>query len=127
MNEDTRNGTVDDGEAAEKPDENRKTRSIRFSESEWEEVGNAALAHDVPASEFVRERILALVRGSESAGASAVSPSLEPLLERTFRFCYIVATKMRDEMIREGREEELEKLIAQARAVQESLGRKVSD
>ena len=127
MNEDTRNGTIDDGSAAKRSDENRKTRSIRFSESEWEEVRSAALAHDLPASEFVRERILTLVRGSESAGAPVVSPSLEPPIERTFRFCYIVATKMRDEMIREGREEELEKLIAQARAVQETLGRKVSD
>ena len=61
------------------------------------------------------------------ADEPVVSPSLEPLIERTFRYCYMVATKMRDEMIRDGREEELEKLIAAARAVQETLGRKVSD
>ena len=68
-----------------------------------------------------------LVCATEMAGAPVVSLLLEPLIERTFRYCYMVATKMRDEMIRERREEEPEKLIAGARALQESLGRKVSD
>ena len=123
MNEDARKGTVDDGAAAERADDNRKTRSIRFSESEWEEVRNAALAHDLPAAEFVRERILALVRATEVADGPAVRPTLTPLIERMFRYTWFLATEKRDEMIREGREEELEKLVTEARAFQESLGR----
>ena len=124
MREDAQNGPVDDGAVAEKADDNRKTRSIRFSESEWEEVRNAALAHDLPAAEFVRERILALVRGSESTGAPTIAP---PLIERMFRYTWFLATEKRDAMIREGRVDELEKLVDEARAFQESLGGNARD
>ena len=127
MNENARNGTINDGSAAERAEENRKTRSIRFSESEWEEVGNAARAHDMPASEFVREKILALVRGSESAEATAVSPPLAPLIERMFRYTWFLATEKRDEMIRDGREEEVDALVAEARAFHKSLVGNASD
>ena len=127
VSEDVRKGTVDDGAAAERADDQRKTRSIRFSESEWEEVRDAALAHDLPAAEFVRKRILALVRGSESAGTPAIAPALTPLIERMFRYSWFLATEKRNEMIREGREEELERLVGEARALQESLSRDAPD
>ena len=127
MNEDAQKGTVDDGAAAERADDNRKTRSIRFSESEWEEVRNAALTHDLPAAEFVRKRILAFIRGSESAGARPAPPSLAPLIERMFRYTWFLATEKRDAMVREGREAELEKLVGEARAFQESLSRDAPD
>ena len=127
MSEDVRNGPVDDGKAAERADDNRKTRSIRFSESEWEEVRNAALAHDLPAAEFVRERILALARAPGSARAPGVAPPLAPLIERMFRYTWFLATEKRDAMIREGREAELEKLVGEARAFQESLNRNAPD
>ena len=131
MSDDGRNA-ADSGAAtadyeAERADDNRKTRSIRFSESEWEEVRNAALAHDLPAAEFVRERILALVRAPASAPAPAVAPALAPLIERMFRYTWFLATEKRDAMIREGREEELEKLVGEARAFQESLSRNAPD
>ena len=103
-------------------EDNRKTRSIRFSESEWDEVRNAALAHDLPAAEFVRDRILALVRAAESTDRATVPASMAPLIERMFRYTWFLATEKRDAMLREGREAELEKLVAEARALQESLG-----
>ena len=121
MSEEDRNGATGGENAAERADDNRKTRSIRFSESEWEEVRNAALAHDLPAAEFVRARILSLVRGSESEGAPAVARPVTPLIERMFRYTWFLATEKRDEMIRDGREEELEKLVGEARSLQESL------
>ena len=127
MSEDDRNRAGGSENGAERADDNRKTRSIRFSESEWEEVRNAALAHDLPAAEFVRERILALVRGPESAGAADVAPSMAPLIERMFRYTWFLATERRDAMIREGREAELERLVGKARAFQESLSRNASD
>ena len=127
MSEDARKRPVDDGTAVERADDNRKTRSIRFSEAEWEEVRNAALAHDLPAAEFVRERVLALVRGSERAVIPAVAPSLAPLIERMFRYTWFLATERRDAMVREGREAALEKLVAEARAFQESLNRSAPD
>jgi len=122
---DSGGATVD--HEAEKAEDHRKTRSIRFSESEWEEVRNAALADDLPAAEFVRERILALVRAPDGSGSVPVPVSLAPLIERMFRYTWFLATERRDAMIREGREAELEKLVGEARALQESLGRGAPD
>ena len=127
MSEDDRNEAAAGENAPGKADDNRKTRSIRFSESEWDEVRNAALAHDLPAAEFVRERILAFVRAPGGAVAPAVVPSMVPLIERMFRYTWFLATERRDAMLREGREEEVEKLVGEARAFQESLGRDASD
>ena len=127
MSEDVRTGPVDDDKATERADDNRKTRSIRFSESEWEEVRNAALVDDLAAAEFVRERILSLVRGSESTGTPSIAPPLAPLIERMFRYTWFLATERRDAMLHEGRREELERLVAEARAFQESLNRSAPD
>ena len=115
---------ADGGEnGAERADDNRKTRSIRFSDTEWEEVRNVALADDLPAAKFARERILTLVRDRGGAGAPAVAP----LIERMFRYTWFLATERRDAMIREGREAELERLVGEARAFQESLSRNAPD
>ena len=127
MSEDDRNEAAGGENEPGKADDNRKTRSIRFSDAEWDEVRNAALAHDLPAAEFVRERILALVRAPESTDRAAVPASMAPLIERMFRYTWFLATEKRDAMLREGREAELEKLVGEARAFQESLGRDAPD
>ena len=90
----------------------RRTRGIRFSDSEWQEVKAAAELHDVPAAEFVRKSILDVARGR----AGAAPGSLAPLIERTFRYAYTLATHKLDELSREGRGEEMEKLAKEARA-----------
>ena len=95
----------------------RRTRGIRFSDSEWQEVKAAAELHDVPAAEFVRTKILDAARGR----AGATPASLAPLIERTFRYAYVLATHRRDELIREGRGEEMEKLAQEAQALQDQL------
>ena len=123
MTEFDRNGTAGGETGAEKAGDARKTRGIRFSESEWEEVKCAAAAHEMPAAEFVRERILALARAPEGADASPVTPSLAPLIERMFRYTWFLATEKHDTMMREGRAEELDTLVAEARAFQDSLRR----
>ena len=121
MTENDRNETAADEKAVDRAEDVRKTRSIRFSDSEWEEVKRAALAHDIPAAEFVRERILTHARNPESAGSGPVPPSTAPLIERMFRYTWFLATERRDAMVREGREKELDTLVAEARAFQESL------
>ena len=95
----------------------RRTRGIRFSDSEWQEVKAAAERHDVPAAEFVRKNILDLARGR----AGAAPASLTPLIERTFRYTYMLATHKLDELTREGRGEEMEKLAREAQAIQDQL------
>ncbi len=94
----------------------RKPRGIRFSDSEWEEVSGAAELHDVPVAEFVRERIVEISRGRAAANAD-----LAPLIERTFRYTYMLATHKRDELIQDGRGDEMEKLTKAARELQDSL------
>ena len=127
MSEVERNGAAGGGNAAERGDDLRRTRSIRFSDSEWEEVKRAARAHDMPAAEFVRRTMLGLARGPEGAGAVAIPLPLAPLIERTFRYAWFLATEKRDEMLREGRGEEVDGLVAEARAFQETLGRDAPD
>ena len=127
MTENDRNDPAGGGITADSADDIRKTRSIRFSESEWEEVKRTARAHGLPAAEFVRETILALARAPEGAAAGPVLPSLAPLIERMFRYTWFLATEKRDAMVRDGRGEELDALVAEARAFQDSLRRSGAD
>ena len=73
----------------------------------------------VPAAELVRERILAIARNRSDA--AAVPADLAPLIERTFHYTHIIVTKMRDDMTREGRAEEMDRLVKDARKLQDSL------
>ena len=87
----------------------------------------AAMAHDTPPTEFVRETILALARNPESGVSGAVGPSLAPLIERMFRYTWFLATEKRDAMVREGREDEVDALVAEARGLHDELRRGVTD
>ena len=131
MSEDGRNaadiGAPAVGSEAEKADDNRRTRSIRFSDTEWEEVKRTARAHDLPAAEFVRQTILGLSREPAGGAAPPPAPSLAPLIERMFRYTWFLATERRDAMLREGRGEELDRLVEEARGFQESLRRNAAD
>ena len=101
--------------------EARRTRGIRFSDSEWEEVKAAAGSHDVPVAEFVRDKILEIARGRGDADSAAIPASLAPLIERTFRYTWMLATHKRDELLQAGRGEEMEKLVKEAQELQDTL------
>ena len=103
--------------------EPRKTRGIRFTQSEWEKVRMAAERRNISAAEFVRATILDVARDTNGIGTDAKLADLAPLIERTFRYAYILATLKRDEMLRDGRGDEVEDLIAAAREVQDSVQR----
>ena len=123
MSDDTRNDAPDGEAVAERHEDARRNRTIRFSDSEWEEVRRAAMLHDMPPTEFVRERILALARNPESGGSGAIAPSLAPLIERLFRYTWFLATEKRDAMVREGREAEVDALVSESRALHDKLRR----
>ena len=76
----------------------RKPRAIRFSDSEWEEVKKAAERYRVPAAEYVRTTILHIARDPSGPGSGTIPADLVPLIERTFRYAYMLATKLRDDM-----------------------------
>ena len=96
----------------------RRTRGIRFSESEWREVREAAERKGVPAAEFVRTAVLGAARGGNDAPDLA---ALAPLIERTFRYAWMLATLRRDEMAAAGRGEEVERLVERAKDFQRDL------
>ena len=104
----------------------RKPRGIRFSDSEWEEVRQAAEQDAIPVAEFVRERILTIVRGRANAESGVLPAELAPLIQRTFRYTYMLATKMRDDMLADEKGDELDHLIKEARVLQDSLTSDVS-
>ena len=127
MSDDTRNDAPDGEAVAERPEDTRRNRTIRFSDSEWEEVRRAAMLHDTAPAEFVRETILALARNPESGVSGAVAPAQTPLIERIFRYTWFLATEKRDAMVREGREAEVDALVAEGRALHDELRRGVRD
>ena len=122
MNDEDRNEAAVGENAAEKAGDARKTRGIRFSESEWDEVKRAAQARwnvrrrSSSASGFWRS-----LAAPESGEAGPAAPSLAPLIERMFRYTWFLATEKRDAMMREGRAEELDALVAEARAFHDTL------
>ena len=67
---------------------------------------------------------LARVRALATVDAPAVSASP---IERMFRHTWFLATEKRGEMLREGRGDELDKLIAEGCAFQQSLRRDAVD
>lgn len=93
----------------------RRTRGIRFSESEWRAVREAAERHGVPAAAFVRATVLDAARGGPGLAG------LAPLIERTFRYAWVLATLRRDEMAAAGRGEEMERLVETAKGLQREL------
>lgn len=99
----------------------RRPRGIRFSDSEWEEVKAAAERNGIPVAEFVRFKLLTIARGNANDDSAAIIASLAPLIERTFRYTWILATHKRDELILEDRLDEIEKLVKQARDLQDRL------
>ena len=102
--------------------EKRTPRSVRFYDPEWERIKAFAEDRGLAAAEFVRFAVLAAIENG--GGADVPGGRLEPLIARTFRYAYMVATNMRDEMLAAGRSEELELLIHSAQEVQaELLGR----
>ena len=112
-------------EADGNPEENRSDvrtpRGIRLSGSEWERVKRAAAKQDIPAAEFVRNAALGLAEGKTGMDLAVLTPGHVALVERTYRSAYILSTLKRDEMIRAGREEEMDSLTKKARDAQADL------
>lgn len=99
----------------------RKNRGIRFSDPEWTAVKQAANDRQMTPAEFVRNTILDVVGGRADHESESVSPSLAPLIERTFRYTWMLVTRMRAQMIDAGEREALDKLLDDARKLQDDL------
>ena len=107
--------------AARAAAETRKTKGIRSSDSEWEEVKAAAERRGLSAAEFVRMTCLDPVRDGNGVAAQTATADLAPLVERTFRYAYFHATLKRDELVNDGRGHKVARLVATAREIQDGL------
>ena len=96
--------------------EKRNPHSIRFLDAEWDRIEAHADARGLTGPEFVRSAALAAL-----AGGHAGRNRHAPLIEMTFRAAHIMMCRMRTDMLGEGREDELDELIEDARALQDEL------
>ena len=100
------------------PGDARRPHSIRFSNSEWTLIEEAALRHGISAGELILSGALAVAGERRAAPPPAtVSPGHLALIEATFRTVYVLATLRREELLGTDREEELDEIVASARGV----------
>ena len=85
----------------------------------WNRIQAFAEERGLAPAEFVRFATLAAL--ADESGSGLPGGRLVPLIERTFSLSYMLATKMRGEMLDGGRAEELEALIGAARGMQDEL------
>lgn len=104
--------------AAAKPSDQRSPRSIRFSDAEWEQVEKAAEETDTSPATFTRNAALAVAAGRNAAASGALPSGIVELIKRTYLSTYILSTLKRDEMIDEGRRDQLDRTIEAAREAQ---------
>ena len=95
----------------------RTPHSIRFLDPEWDRIEAFAGDRGLTSAEFVRFAVLAAIEEGDNPSAGR----LAPLIETAFRASYILALKVRDEMLEAGKEEALMALIAEAHERQEEL------
>ena len=117
MSETDRNPTETDAGLQEKRSHARTPRTIRFSDPEWELVENTARRRGIAAAEFIRNAALATT-GDKS---TAIPPGISAQIERIYRGVYLLSTLKRDEMVREGRQDELDRTMKAARDSQVSF------
>ena len=94
----------------------RRPRSIRFADSEWNLIEQAALRHGIPAGQLVRTGAIALAEDRlGEAPQATLSPGHLALIEVMYRYVYMIATLNRQLLLDSGREDEVATLVEAAR------------
>lgn len=109
---------ADDDQTPEK----QTPRTIRFHDRDWDLIETHAVMRGMTTSELIRATVLTAL-GAEPAPPDARS-RLVPQIERIFRFTYVLATALRDEMREDGRGEQLDALVRSAHELQDKLNRR---
>ena len=111
-------------ESGERAGDFRRSRTIRFSDSEWQLVEDAALRQGIPASQLVRAATLAAAEERlDRPAEAAVPPGYLALIEDIYRGVYLLTTLRGQELIHAKRKEELDEIVDDGRkAMAEALG-----
>ncbi len=114
----------------QKQAEPRTPRSIRFSDSEWGRIEHEAKMRGMAAAELVRHAAVSFAANDSSANPMSFPPEIAAQIERIYRGVYLLSTLKRDEMLRAGDQEELERIVKAARksqaAIESDTSRQVS-
>ena len=122
MTEKTVHSSIVDADPSRKHTDIRTSRTIRFSDREWEQVTRAAVRHDIASpAEFVRNAALTMAEDESLMNHGTLSPGLVKMIQHTFRGVLFLSTLKRDELIRQGRDHEVENLIQEGQEVQSEL------
>lgn len=114
MKENEAKAAETDANANEKDTVPRTPRSIRFSDSEWVTVEQASRERGMTAAELVRHAAMSLAEGRHAIDSATLGHGLAAQTERIYRGVYLLSTLKRDEMVREGRQEELDRVMKDA-------------
>ncbi|MYD99710.1 MAG: hypothetical protein F4Y03_00315 [Alphaproteobacteria bacterium] len=104
----------------------RRSRTVRFSDSEWRLVEDAALRQGIPASQFVRAATLAAAEERlDRPAETVVPPGYLALIEDIYRGVYLLTTLRGQELLRAERKDELDDILDDGhKAMAEALGEK---
>ena len=105
----------------EKLAESRSPRSIRFSDSEWTCIEQEAAERGMTAAELVRHAAVSIAKGKQTANSQPFPPEIAAQIERIYRGVYLLSTLKRDEMLRDGCQEEIDRTMKAARESQKSI------
>ena len=110
-------------ESGERAGDFRRSRTIRFSDSEWQLVEDAALRHGIPASQLVRAATLAAAEERlDRPAEAAVPPGYLALIEDIYRGVYLLTTLRGEELVREKRKKQLDSIVKDGRlAMKETM------
>ncbi|MXY38379.1 MAG: hypothetical protein F4Y62_01050 [Rhodospirillaceae bacterium] len=110
-------------ESGERAVDFRRSRTIRFSDSEWQLVEDAALRQGIPASQLVRAATLAAAEDRlDRPAEAAVPPGYLALIEDIYRGVYLLTTLRGEELIREKRKKQLDSIVKDGRlAMKETM------
>ncbi|MDE0678808.1 MAG: hypothetical protein OXI11_01095 [Gammaproteobacteria bacterium] len=111
-----------------KQTEPRAPHSIRFSNDEWTEIERASEDRGMTAAELVRYAAVSFATGTMNPSSPPIPPETVAQIDRIYRGVYLLSTLKRDEMIRKGRHDDLDRIGQDARnsqiAIQEDTAKK---
>ena len=118
----TSSGATTEAHSGTRLGDARTSRTIRFSDREWEQVSHAAARHDMnSAAEFVRNAAMTMAKDDSLLTLGSLSPVLVQMIEHTFRGVLFLSSLKRDELISEGRQDEVESMVREGREAQSKL------
>ena len=111
-------------EPGERAGDFRRSRTIRFSDSEWQLVEDAALRQGIPASQLARDATLAAAEERlDRPAEAAVPPGHLALIEDIYRGVYLLTTLRQEELLAEKRNKQLDSILKDGRlSMAEALG-----